>query len=117
MLEKPVFLQGVFPFEGAGLNKPRAFTPALTYKVPDDRRAQLVYFRGGNPSAELIYVLFKRDSKPMRYFPIGAKASTHVELAVVEDLDPGTVLEIFAAAPEGLASSVLLDIGLVEIEA
>src|SRR5579863_1031994 len=117
MLEKPVFLQGLFPFHGAGLNRPHPFTPELIYKVPNDRRAQLVYFRGGNPSDELIYVLFKRDSKPMRYFPIGAKAAVHVELAVVEDLEPGTVLDISFAAPEHLSGSVLLDIGLVEIEA
>jgi hypothetical protein len=117
MLEKPVFLQGLFPFEGAGLNKPRAFQPDLTYKVPLDRRAQLIYFRAGNPAPELVYVVFKRDSKPMRYFPIGAKASTHVELAVVEDLEPGTVLDISIAAAEGVNASVLLDIGLVEIEA
>ena len=117
MLEKPVFLQGLFPFEGAGLNKPRPFAPSLTYKVPADRRAQLIYFRAGNPAAELVYVLFQRDSKPMRYFPIGAKGASHVELAVVEDLEPGTILEISIAAAEGVSGSVLLDIGLVEIEA
>lgn len=117
MLEKPVFLQGLFPFEGAGLNKPRPVMPELTYKVPADRRAQMVYFRGGNPTAELIYVLLKRDSKPMRYFPLGAKDGSHVELAVVEDLEPGTLLQVMIAAPEGVSGSVLLDIGLVEIEA
>ena len=117
MLEKPVFLQGLFPYEGAGLNKPRTFTPALNYRVPNDRRAQLVYFRAGNPSNELIYVLFQRNSKPMRYFPIGAKGATHVELAVVEDLEPGTVLDVLVGAPETLNSSVLIDVGLVEIEA
>jgi hypothetical protein len=117
MLEKPVFLQGLFPYEGAGLNKPRAFAPGLTYKVPNDKRAQLVYFRSGNPADDLIYVLFQRNSKPMRYFPVGAKASTHVELAVVEDLEPGTVLDVLIAAPETLKASVLLDIGIVEIEA
>jgi hypothetical protein len=117
MLERPVFLQGLFPYEGAGLSRPRAFSSELTYKVPNDRRAQLVYFRGGNPAGELVYVLFKRNSKPMRYFPIGAKAATHVELAVVEDLEPGAVLDVLVAAPEGVQASVLLDIGLVEIEA
>lgn len=117
MLEKPIFLQGLFPFEGTGLNKPRAFQQELTYKVPSDRRAQLVYFRGGNPTAELVYVLLQRDSSPMRYFPIGAKSSTHVELAVVEDLEPGTVLDVSIAAAEGISGSVVLDIGLVEIEA
>jgi hypothetical protein len=117
MLEKPVFLQGLFPFEGAGLNKPRAFASALSYKVPNDKRAQLIYFRAGNPAEELVYVLFQRNSKPMRYFPIGAKAATHVELAVVEDLEPGTILDVLIAAPEAVKASVLLDIGIVEIEA
>lgn len=116
MLEKPVFLQGLFPFEGAGLNKPRAVQPELSYKVPFDKRTQLIYFRAGNPTGELIYVLFKRNSRPMRYFPIGAKASVHVELAVVEDLEPDTVLDLLVAAPEGVGGSVLIDIGLVEID-
>ena len=53
----------------------------------------------------------------MRYFPVGAKGATHVELAVVEDLEPGTVLDVLIAAPEGLKASVLVDIGIVEIEA
>ncbi len=115
MLEEPKFVQGLYLFEGAGLDKPLPFKTALTYKVPFDKRSQLVYFRAGNPTAELIYILFERDGKPMRYFPIGAKASTHVELAVVEDLEPETVLDVLVAAPEGLSGSVLLDIGLVEI--
>ncbi len=115
MLEQPKFVQGLYPFEGAGLEKPLPFKTALTYKVPFDKRSQLIYFRAGNASAELIYILFECNKKPMRYFPIGAKASTHVELAVVEDLEPETVLDVLVAAPAGLAGSVLLDIGLVEI--
>ncbi len=117
MLEKPVFLQGLFPFEGIGIAAPRAFQPELIYRVPSDRRAQLVYFRAGNPAAELICVQFLRDGKPMRYFPVGAKGATHVELAVVEDLEPGTVLEVLLAAPAYVNNSVVLDIGLIEIEA
>jgi hypothetical protein len=115
MLETPIFLQGLYSFEGAGLDQPVALTPAIKYKVPFDKRSQLIYFRAGNPSPELIYVLFKRDGKPMRYFPIGAKAASHVELAVVEDLEPETALDVFIAAPAGAAGSVLLDIGLMEI--
>jgi len=38
-----------------------------------------------------------------------------VPLAVVEDLFPDTKLEIFFAAPEGSAGTVVLDIGLMEI--
>jgi hypothetical protein len=115
VLEKPIFLQGLYPFEGAGLETPVEFKPGITYKVPTDKRSQLIYFRAGNSSAEMIYVLFKRDGKPMRYFPIGAKGATHVSLAVVEDLQPDTVLEVLVAAPKGIAGSVLLDIGLMEI--
>ncbi len=64
----------------------------------------------------MIYVLFKRDGKPMRYFPIGAKDAIHVSLAVVEDLQPETLLELLVAARRSSVSgSVLLDIGLMEI--
>jgi hypothetical protein len=115
VLEKPIFLQGLYPFEGAGLETPAALKPEITYKVPTDKRSQLIYFRAGNSSAEMTYVLFRRDGKPMRYFPIGAKDATHVSLAVVEDLQPDTVLEVLVAAPKGVAGSVLLDIGLMEI--
>ena len=116
MLEKPVFLQGWFNFSGTGLDEPAALNPAVTYKVPFDKRAQLVYFRAGNPIDELIYVVLTRDRKAMRYFPIGAKGASHVELAVVEDLQPETVLEVLLAAPAGVTDSVVLDLGLVEIE-
>jgi len=115
MLETPKFLQGLYSFEGAGLDKPVPLTPGVTYRVPFDKRSQLIYFRAGNPLSELIYILFKRDGKPMRYFPVGAKAASHVELAVVEDLEPETVLEVLIGAPESVSGSVLLDIGLMEI--
>jgi hypothetical protein len=115
VLEKPIFLQGLYPFEGAGLETPVALQPAITYKVPTDKRSQLIYFRAGNSSPEMIYVLFKRDGKAMRYFPIGAKDAVHVSLAVVEDLHSDTVLEVLAAAPKGTTGSLLLDIGLMEI--
>jgi hypothetical protein len=46
MLERPVFLQGLFPYQGAGLDTPRTFVSAVTYNVSEDKRAQLVYFRG-----------------------------------------------------------------------
>ena len=51
----------------------------------------------------------------MRWFPIGAKAATHVALAMVEDLDDGSVLELHLAAPDGLAGTVVVDLGLVEV--
>lgn len=115
MLEKPFFLQGLYSFQGAGLEKPIALSPAITYKTPFDKRAQLVYFRAGNSCDEMIYLLFRRNAKPMRYFPVGAKSAMHVSLAVVEDLQPDTELEVFLAAPLGVRGAVLLDIGLMEI--
>lgn len=115
MLEKSAFIQGLFSFEGSGLEKPVSFQPPVTYKVPPDKRAQTIYFRGGNPTTELVYVVLTRGGKPMRYFPIGAKAGIHVPLAVVEDISPGTPVELLIAAPAGLKSSVLIDIGMLEI--
>ena len=62
---------------------------------------QPLYFRGGNSTDELVTVVLLRDGAPMRYFPIGASDAVHVQLAVVEDLDDGTVLELHVAAPRG----------------
>jgi hypothetical protein len=115
MYTKPRFLQGVYPFEGRGLRHPFLLSAELSYKVPFDKRSQLVYFRGGNSIDELIYLTLMRDDKPLRYFPLGAKADVHVQLAVVEDLLPDDRLDVFLAAPEKTAGAVVLDIGLIEI--
>jgi hypothetical protein len=114
MLEKSKFLQGVFSFEGRGLQSPQALNPPLTYTVPADKRAQAIYFRAGNSSEEMIYLLINRDNKPMRYFPLGAKNAIHVPLAVVEDLHPDTVIDLLIAAPAGSTGSVVIDVGLAE---
>jgi assimilatory nitrate reductase catalytic subunit len=111
----PRFLQGVYPFEGKGIESPYLLDPSLSYQVPPGFITQPVYFRGGNTAAELIYLVLIRDGKPMRYFPIGAKADVHVPLRVVEDLDSGTVLELHVAAPDGVSGAVVIDVGLVEV--
>jgi hypothetical protein len=111
----PRFLQGVFAFEGKGLDQPLPVDVALRYTVPDGVLAQPVYFRGGNSCAELICVVLVRDGRPMRYFPIGAKGEVHVALRVVEDLDAGTLIELQVAAPAGVTGSVVVDLGLVEV--
>lgn len=115
MYSKPHLLQGVYPFEGRGLNNPYPLSGDLTYTVPIGKRSQFVYFRAGNSSAELVYVVLMRDGSPMRLFPIGARGDVHVALAVVEDLLSGTKLEAYLAAPEGVSGWVVLDIGLVEV--
>ncbi|MDG4831226.1 molybdopterin oxidoreductase [Solwaraspora sp. WMMD1047] len=115
MTSKPRFLQGVFPFEGKGIDTPVPLDTALTYTVPFGVTTQPVYFRGGNTAAELIYIVLVRDGSPMRYFPIGARGDVHVPLRVVEDLDGGTVLDLQVAAPAGVTGSVVVDVGLVEV--
>ncbi|GAB4081418.1 molybdopterin oxidoreductase family protein [Modestobacter muralis] len=111
----PRFLSGVYPITGEGLGKPGPVDPALRYQVPEGRTAQALYFRGGNSTDELVYLLLVRDGEPMRWFPIGAKGDCHVPLRVVEDLDGGTVVELHAAAPLGVTGEIVVDLGLVEV--
>jgi assimilatory nitrate reductase catalytic subunit len=111
----PRFLQGVFPLVGDGLSKPAPIDAVLRYTVPAGLSAQALYFRGGNSTGELIYVLLVRDGEPMRWFPIGARGDVHVPLRVVEDLPGGTVVELHAAAPEGVTGEIVVDLGLVEV--
>jgi len=102
-------------FDGPAGDVPATLHPDLTYTVPAGITTQPLYFRGGNATDELITVVLVRDGVPMRYFPIGARASTHVALAVVEDLEDGTALELQLAARAGLAGTVVVDLGLVEV--
>jgi assimilatory nitrate reductase catalytic subunit len=61
MYSQPRLLQGVFPFDGRGLDQPFALDKSLSYVVPTGKRAQLLYFRGGNSSGELVYVVLMRS--------------------------------------------------------
>jgi len=115
MQTTPRFLQGVFPFVGEGLEKPTLLAPSLSYVVPLGSTAQPLYFRGGNSTEELVCAVLMRDGTPMRYFPIGARGDTHVALRVVEDLLADSRIELHVAAPEGLAGTLVVDLGLVEI--
>jgi hypothetical protein len=111
----PRFLQGIYRFEGKGLDQPFLLDGLLSYTVPDGMVTQPVYFRGGNAAHDLICVILMRDGAPMRYFPIAAKGDVHVPLRVVEDLEPGTSIELHVAAPVGLTAAVVVDLGLVEV--
>jgi len=115
MISRPAFLQGAFPFEGSGLDKPAPLHPDLVYAVPPGRTAQALYFRGGNSTDDLVAVVLVRDGVPMRWFPIGARAGTHVALAVVEDVEEGSTLELHVAARQGLTGTLVVDLGLVEV--
>ena len=61
----PRFLQGVYAFEGKGLDQPLPVDGALSYVVPDGVLAQPVYFRGGNSADELICVLLILTGQPL----------------------------------------------------
>jgi hypothetical protein len=114
-LETSKFIQGVHDFSGAGLKNAVPLSPAVKYSVPFDKRTQLIYLRAGNSIDELIYLVLMRNGKPMRWFPIGAKGAVHVPLAIVEDIEPETELQLLVGAPEGASGSVLVDLGLVEV--
>lgn len=109
----PRILTGIYAFSGAGYGK--ASPIGVSYAVPGDRRAQMVYFRAGNSSSEMVSITLTRDGAPMRMFPIAAKGAVHVPLAVIEDLQPETKLDLLIAAPEGASGTLVLDVGLVEI--
>jgi hypothetical protein len=109
------FINGVFTYEGKGLDEPVMLAKA-TYTVPADKRAQLVYFRAGNSEGELVYLALTRNGKIMRYFPVGARACEHVPLAVVEDIFPESKIDVLVGAPKGLAGTIVLDIGLIEVD-
>jgi assimilatory nitrate reductase catalytic subunit len=103
-------------FQGLGLSAPGSFHPPVAYQVAADKRAQAIYFRGGNSAPEMIYLVLTSSGRPMRFFPIGAKGAMHVPLAVLEDISPGSKVEVLCAAPEGVSVNVLLDIGFMEID-
>ena len=115
MQSRPRNLTGVFPFAGAGLERSAPLAPALAYRVPPDRRAQAIYLRAGNSADALACLTVTRDGAVMRLFPVGAKAAIHVPLAVLEDLEPDTVVEVLVSAPEGAAGHIVLDLGLMEV--
>ncbi len=109
----PRILTGMYSFAGEGYKAP--VSVGVSYSVPADRRAQMLYVRAGNSSAEMITLVLTRDGEPMRLFPIAAKGAVHIPLVVVEDLTPETRLELLVAAPSGTGGTLALDMGLVEI--
>ena len=55
------------------------------------------------------------EERPCAIFPLGAKSATHIALAVVEDLSPGSLIEILVAAPKGMKAVAVVDAGFMEI--
>lgn len=108
----PKFIQGVFAFNGAGLDKAAVLA---SFTVAADKRAQPVYFRAGNSSSDLIVLSVTQNGETMRYFPVGAKSAEHVPLTVIEDILPETRIDVSVAAPAGVSGTVVFDFGLVEV--
>jgi hypothetical protein len=115
MIETPKFVQGVFVYKGRGLSQSVPLNPPARHKVSFDKRAQLIYLRAGNSIDSMIYLALYKGEKAMRFFPIGAKGAIHVPLAIVEDIDPESELEVRVGAPEGADGVVLVDLGLLEL--
>jgi len=113
-MSKPAFIQGIFPFTGNGQESPKPLKGA-TYTVPGDKRAQMIYFRAGNSSKDLVTLVLSCDGQPIRYFPVGGRDAIHVPLAVVEDLSPESMITLDVAARKGEEGVLVLDIGFVEI--
>ena len=109
----PRILTGMHAFRGEGYDAP--VPVGVSYSVPADRRAQMLYVRAGNSTAEMVTLVLTRNGEPMRLFPVGAKGAVHIPLVVVEDLAPDTRLELLVAAPVGTGGTLALDLGLVEI--
>ena len=114
-LETSKFIQGLYELNGAGLGRTVPLTPPVKYTVPFDKRAQLIYLRAGNSTGELVYLAILKGKRPFRLFPLGAKGAIHVPLAIVEDIEPESDLELAVGAPEGLEGVIMVDLGLLEI--
>ena len=114
---RPRFLQGAYPFIGHGIAEVEPLNDGLTYIVPKRCTAELIYFRAGNLSDDLIYLTVMANGKAIRYFPVGPKSDVHVPLAIVESYPEATRFEIGLAAPNRLTGTVILDAGLIETDA
>lgn len=111
----PRFLQGVFPFVGRGMFDPEPLHPELTYIVPEDKTAEVLYVRGGNHADDLVYLTLLVNGKPVRYFPVGPKSDFHVPLAIVEAYPAGARIEVGYAAAHGLNGALIVDVGILEV--
>ncbi len=109
------FLQGVFPFAGRGVFDLGPLHDDLCYTVPPGAAAEIVYFRAGNLSDDLLYLTLSLNGTPTRYFPVGPKADIHVPLAIVESYPAGSRIEVGLGAPRGLSGTVVVDVGIAEL--
>ncbi len=113
MAYSTVLLQTITELGGGGLNSPEDL--GLSYTVPQGCTAGVQYVRAGNTAGGMANVTLLRNGKAMRYFPVSAGGAAHVPLAIVDELRPGTKVDVVAAC-EG-RGTLILDIGILEVNA
>jgi hypothetical protein len=112
---KPRFLQGAFPFVGAGITERVELADEAQYTVPENHKAEVLYLRAGNHTESLIYLTLCANDRPVRYFPLGKSEAMHIPLAIVESHPAGTRLSLQISAARGEAGLVIVDLGLLEL--
>nr|WP_309687951.1 hypothetical protein [Armatimonas sp.] len=110
----PRFLQGAFPFIGAGITERVALADEAEYTVPEYHKAEVLYLRAGNHTESLIYLTLCANNRPVRYFPLGKSEAMHIPLAIVETHPAGTKLTLQVSAARGESGLVIVDLGLLE---
>lgn len=111
----PRFIQGIFPFIGAGITERLSLAQEAEYLVPKDCQAEVLYLRAGNHSQEIVYLTLCADSRAIRYFPLGKGGAMHIPLAIIEAHPAGTCLSLQISAVRGESGVVILDLGLLEV--
>lgn len=111
----PRFLQGAFPFVGAGITERVSLSNEAEYTVPESRTAEVLYLRAGNHTGSLIYLTLCANNRPIRYFPLGNGEAIHIPLAIVETHPAGTTLSLQISAARGEEGLVIIDLGLLEL--
>ncbi len=94
LLDTPKFLQGVYRFEGRGLENPVSFDPKGRVRSSPRQAGTAILFPRGQFLARDDLSGLMRNDKPMRYCPLGAKGALDVGFHVIEETAPGTVLEV-----------------------
>ena len=111
----PRFIQGTFPFVGAGITERVSLAPDAEYTVPKGRQTEVLYLRAGNHTESLIYLTLCANGRPIRYFPLGKSEAMHIPLAIVEAHLAGTHLSLEISATRGESGLVIVDVGMLEL--
>jgi hypothetical protein len=108
------FLNGVYPFEGKGLDAPYPLADALTYTVPADKRAahlparRQLLRRAGQPDPHA-----RRQADAA--VPGGRQGGSARPARRGGGHLPEAKIEVFVAAPQGASGQVVLDVGIMEV--